>query len=37
MLPLVVFILCTFGFFGLIMVAYDLLIGLFSILADLIL
>lgn len=37
MLSLVVFILCALGFFGLIMVAYDLLVGLFSFLADLIL
>lgn len=37
MLTFAVLIFCAFGFFGLIMVAYDLLIGLFSILADLIL
>jgi hypothetical protein len=35
MLTAVVILLCAFGFCGLIMVAYDLLIGLFSFLADL--
>jgi hypothetical protein len=35
MLTATVVVICSFGFCGLIMVAYDLLIGLFSFLADL--